>query len=320
MNAPIPGASPPGTIVVEGLTRAFDGRTVVEDVSFSVPQGSLVALLGPNGAGKTTTVRMLMGLIAPTRGRAVVAGHEVAPTPADRAALRAACGLLTETPGFYDRLSGWDNLMFFGRLYRLPERRLADALERFVREMQLWDARERLVATYSKGMKQRLALIRALLHEPRVLFLDEPTSGLDPEASVAVRDLIQSLKGQGRTIVLCTHNLDEATRLADIVGILKQRLIRFESLATMRSASGGAARIHVSLSAPWAGTLPAAMEGITRVDHGDPLSIDLWVDDARARAPALVRALVERGAQIAEVRREEPTLEALYLETVRGQA
>jgi ABC-2 type transport system ATP-binding protein len=310
---------PPATIVVEGLTRAFDGRIAVEDVSFSVPQGALVALLGPNGAGKTTTVRMLLGLIAPTRGRAIVAGHEVSPTPADRAALRGACGLLTETPGFYDRLSGWDNLLFFGRLYRLPERRLADALERFVRQMQLWDARERLVATYSKGMKQRLALIRALLHEPSVLFLDEPTSGLDPEAAVAVRNLVQSLKGQGRTIVLCTHNLDEATRLADIIGILKRRLIRFEPLTAMRSAPGIAGRIRVSLAAPFAGALPAPMNGVTRVDQTDPLMIDFLVDDARARAPELVRVLAERGALISEVRRDEPTLEALYLEAVRGQ-
>src|SRR5262245_15916422 len=310
---------PPATIVVEGLTRAFDGRTAVEDVSFSVQQGTLVALLGPNGAGKTTTVRMLLGLIAPTRGRAIVAGHEVSPTPADRAALRGACGLLTETPGFYDRLSGWDNLLFFGRLYRLPERQLAEALERFVRQMHLWDARERLVATYSKGMKQLLALIRALLPEPSVLFLDEPTSGLDPEAAVAVRDLIQSLKGQGRTIVLCTHNLDEATRLADVVGILKRRLIRFEPLTAMRSASGHAGRIRVSLAASLAGALPTPLDGVTRVNQIDPFTIDLWVDDARARAPALVRLLAERGALIVEVRQEEPTLEALYLETVRGQ-
>ena len=310
----------PVTILAEGLTREFDGRTAVEDVSFSVPQGTLLALLGPNGAGKTTTVRMLLGLIAPTRGRAIVAGHEISPAPADRAALRGACGLLTETPGFYDRLSGWDNLLFFGRLYRLTERRLADTLERFLRQMQLWDARERMVATYSKGMKQRLALIRALLHEPAVLFLDEPTSGLDPEASVAVRDMIQSLKGQGRTIVVCTHNLDEATRLADVVGILKRRLIRFESLATMRSTSGGGTRIRVTLVTPLDGPLPTRMDGVNTVDQRDPLTIDLWVDDAIVRAPALVRLLVERGAQITEVRREEPTLEAAYLETVRGPA
>jgi ABC-2 type transport system ATP-binding protein len=263
---------------------------------------------------------MLLGLIAPTGGRAVVAGHEISPTPADRAALRGACGLLTETPGFYDRLSGWDNLLFFGRLYRLTERRLADAIERFVRQMELWDARDRLVGTYSKGMKQRLALIRALLHEPSVLFLDEPTSGLDPEASVAVRDLIQSLKGEGRTIVLCTHNLDEATRLADVIGILKRRLIRFEPLATMRAVSGGAASVRVSLAAPLVDPLPAPFDGVTRIDQIDPLTIVLHVDDARARTPALIRALVERGAQIDEVRREQPTLEALYLDAVRGQA
>jgi ABC-2 type transport system ATP-binding protein len=307
-------------IAVEGLTRAFDGHVAVEDVTFTVAEGQLLALLGPNGAGKTTTVRMLMGLIAPTRGRATVAGHEVSPAAADRSALRAACGLLTETPGFYDRLSGWDNLVFFARLYRLAERGLSDHLEAHLRRMELWDARERLVGTYSKGMKQRLALIRALFHQPSILFFDEPTSGLDPEAAVSVRELIQSLKGEGRTIVVCTHNLDEATRLADVVGILKRRLIRFESMASLRARALDSQRVHIHFAEPCAATLNPAILGISRIERPDESQLDLWVDDAKRRTPAIVRTLVDHGAMIVEIWPEERSLEAIYLETMREQA
>jgi ABC-2 type transport system ATP-binding protein len=307
-------------ISTEGLTREFEGTVAVEDVTFSVAEGQLLALLGPNGAGKTTTVRMLLGLIAPTRGRATVAGHDVSPAPGERSALRAACGLLTETPGFYDRLSGWDNLQFFARLYRIPEHGLAARLEQLLRRMELWDARSRLVATYSKGMKQRLALIRALFHDPRILFLDEPTSGLDPEAAASVRELILSLKGEGRTIVVCTHNLDEATRLADVVGIIRRRLIRFERLDAIRNAAGGEQRLHIRLRRPGAMTVGAQDLGVATLERPDPTTLVILADDLAARTPAIVRRLVEAGAEIVEVRPEERSLEAMYLETVRGQA
>lgn len=307
-------------ISAAGLTRAFDGRTAVQDVSFEVPDGRLFALLGPNGAGKTTTVRMLLGLIAPTHGTARVAGHALGKGPDANRALRAACGLLTETPGFYDRLSAWENLLFFGRLYGLPEARLRDRVTHYLRLFDLWDRRDGPVGEYSKGMKQRLALARALFHDPKVVFLDEPTAGLDPEATLAVRELILGLKREGRTLLVCTHNLDEAERLADIVGILKQRLVACDTLARLR-AGGDGQRLTVRLggeAAEHAGAIGALPFVRSVVPEGAMLRLTL--SDAAADVPRLVAALVARGAAIHEVRPEGATLEAIYLRAVREEA
>ena len=247
-------------ISTHGLTRAFDGVPAVEDVSFDVPAGTLFALLGPNGAGKTTTVRMLMGLIGPTAGGATVAGYRIGAGADAGRLLRRACGLLTEAPGFYDRMSAGDNLRFFGRLYGLPERTLRQQIEHFLRLLELWDRRDAAVGTFSKGMKQRLAIIRALFHDPKVVFLDEPTAGLDPEAALEVRELIARLKTEGRTIVVCTHNLDEAERLADAVGILRRRLLVCDSLERLRAGPGGDGRLTVqcTLDGPAATARPRA--------------------------------------------------------------
>ncbi|HEX5886393.1 MAG TPA: ABC transporter ATP-binding protein, partial [Pyrinomonadaceae bacterium] len=176
------------------LSRSFDGVPAVEALSFEIPEGSLFTLLGPNGAGKTTTVRLLLGLIAPDSGTASVAGYELGQS---NNALRGVCGLLTETPGFYDRMSAWENLTFFAQLYRIPETIRDQRLREQLRAMNLWERRNDLVGTFSKGMKQKLAIIRAVFHEPKVIFLDEPTAGLDPEASLMVREMISKLKGEG---------------------------------------------------------------------------------------------------------------------------
>ena len=181
-------------ISASGLSRSFHGVPAVQDLSFDVPAGSIFALLGPNGAGKTTTVRLLMGLIGPTAGSATVAGHRIGNGAESSPELRRACGLLTEAPGFYDRMSAHDNLRFFGRLYGVPERALTQRIEHYLKLMELWSRRDDAVGTYSKGMKQRLAIVRALFHEPNVVFLDEPTAGLDPEAALEVRELIAQLK------------------------------------------------------------------------------------------------------------------------------
>jgi ABC-2 type transport system ATP-binding protein len=305
-------------IVAHELTRSFDGLVAVENLTLSVQQGELLALLGPNGSGKTTTVRMLMGLIAPTSGRAVVAGHPVSTQPADRSALRRACGLLTETPGFYDRLSGWDNLVFFARLYQVGETNLRATLQRHLHFMDLWDVRDRLVATYSKGMKQRLALIRAVFHEPSVVFFDEPTSGLDPEAAISVRELIRSLKGQGRTIVVCTHNLDEAARLADVVGILRRRLLRYDTIGALCNTPTQGEEIVIKLAKHDA-AIPrlASLDGVTNLAVNNGV-VEARVDDAKLRTPEIIRALVNQGADILEVGPRERSLEAVYLETLRG--
>lgn len=308
-------------ISAQGLTRVFDGRPAVQDVSFEVPDGKLFALLGPNGAGKTTTVRLLLGLIAATAGTARVAGHTVGTGPTANRALRAACGLLTETPGFYDRLSAWDNLLFFGRLYGLPDRILRERVERYLRLFELWERRTGPVAEYSKGMKQRLAIVRALFHDPKVVFLDEPTAGLDPAAALAVRQLILELKREGRTLLVCTHNLDEAERLADIVGILKRRLIACDSLERLRAGGGSAdsAGVLVRLAEP-AGPHATALAALPFVREATSDGAALRVAVAATDVPRVVAALVGRGAAVLEVRPDTQTLEAVYLRAVREDA
>jgi ABC-2 type transport system ATP-binding protein len=310
-------------ISTRGLTRAFNGVPVVEDVSFDVPAGTLFALLGPNGAGKTTTVRMLMGLIGPTAGGATVAGYRIGGGADAGRLLRRACGMLTEAPGFYERMSAADNLRFFGRLYGIPERTLRAQIEHFLKLLELWDRRDDAVGTFSKGMKQRLAIIRALFHDPKVVFLDEPTAGLDPEAALEVRELIARLKTEGRTIVVCTHNLDEAERLADAVGILRRRLLVCDTLERLRAGPGGDGSLTVQCTLSGAA---AAHALALRSDPSAPRVRDARATDATLTArclpdevPRLVSWLVGRGAGIREVIAAADSLESIYLRAVRGE-
>jgi len=185
-----PSESTELALTADGLGRAFEDRWAVRGVSLAVHRGEVVGLLGPNGAGKTTTVRMLTALIRPTEGTATVAGFDVHKDPES---VRTRVGILTETPGLYEKLSAAANLDFFGRLYGLPTEVRAERIERYLRLFSLWDRRDDLAATFSKGMKQKLAIARALLHDPSVVFLDEPTAALDPEAAFIVREAIETL-------------------------------------------------------------------------------------------------------------------------------
>ncbi len=303
-------------ISARGLTRAFDGVIAVQDLTFTIPEGQLFALLGPNGAGKTTTVRMLLGLIGATAGSATVAGYELGRDPEANRAIRAACGLLTEAPGFYDRMSAWDNLIFFGKLYGLDDEAVRQRAYHYLKLMELVDRRDSPVGTFSKGMKQRLAIIRALFHDPKVVFLDEPTAGLDPEATLAVRELILRLKTEGRTIVVCTHNLDEAERLADVIGILNRRLLVCDTLEHLRAGVGNDA-VHVSLtqaSEPFLAVV-RAVPGVTEVTPAGR-ELRAAVADPAVTTPRIVAALVGAGAGLLAVRSEAPTLEAIYLHAV----
>ena len=304
-------------IATRSLSRSFDGRPAVQDLSFRVPEGSLCALLGPNGAGKTTTVRMLLGLIPPTTGTAEVAGI-VLPAARDRTAtLRARAGLLTETPGFYDRLSGAENLDFFGRLYGIPDGERTNRVNRWLDRLGLTDARDRPFGTYSKGMKQRIALIRAVFHEPQVIFLDEPTAGLDPAAAREVRGLIAALRAEGRTILLCTHHLGEAEELADLIGILQQRLLRFGSKDELLGAGSGVA---VRLAQAGAEFLPGLRQ-VPDVRAADADGSLLKIETADpANIPAVVAMLVQAGARIMEVRPVRASLEEVYLRAVGGKS
>lgn len=304
-------------IRAENLSRSFDGRPAVEGLSFTVPEGALCALLGPNGAGKTTTIRLLLGLIPVSGGSAEVAGVAVPASEETGAVLRGRVGLLTEAPGFYDRISGRANLELFGRLYGLDEATLRSRIEHWLRRLELWDARERAFGTWSKGMKQRLALIRAVLHEPKVIFLDEPTSGLDPAGAREVRTLIAGLRAEGRTILLCTHNLSEAEELADLIGVMRRRMLVFGPRSAL---AAGATRLEIELAgAP--GSLVEALGGlpIVRSCAATGRILHLVLDDLERDTPQVIREVVRLGGEVLAVRPVATSLEEIYLRAV-GEA
>ena len=314
MNA-TPAASP--TVRTENLGRRFGDLWAIRGVDLELRAGEVFGLLGPNGAGKTTTVRVLTALIAPSEGRAWVDGFDVHERPDH---VRRRIGILTETPGLYERLTAVQNLEFFARLHGLDATTRAERIERFLRLFDLWGRRDEPAGTFSKGMKQKLAITRALLHEPSVVFLDEPTAALDPEAAFLVREAIASLRGAGRTIVLCTHNLDEAERLCDRIGFLRGALLRVDSPERLRNGASGPT-IRIALGAPaTAGQLAAlrATPGVEEIlaDGGDPDVLSVGLADLRRDAPAVVRTLVGAGADLLGLREEARSLEAVYFEVM----
>jgi ABC-2 type transport system ATP-binding protein len=304
----------PVMIRATGLGRRFGRLWAIRDMDFEVRRGEVLGLLGPNGAGKTTTVRVLTALIEPTEGRATVDGFDVVSEPD---AVRARVGILTETPGLYEKLSATANLDFFGRLYGLDGDARAEGIERYLRLFSLWERRDEPAGTFSKGMKQKLAIARALLHEPAVVFLDEPTAALDPEAAFIVRDAIEGLRRSGRTIVLATHNLDEANRLCDRVAFVRGGLLRIASPAELRQAVGGRG-VHVRLADGLQPGLLDIVGAITGVAGAEMRDGHLFVvaDEPARVTPELIRALVASGADVLEVRERASTLEQAYFEVM----
>jgi ABC-2 type transport system ATP-binding protein len=304
----------PVMIRATGLGRRFGRLWAIRGMDFEVRRGEVLGLLGPNGAGKTTTVRLLTALIEPTEGRATVDGFDVVSEPE---AVRARVGILTEAPGLYEKLSATANLDFFGRLYGLDGDTRAEGIERYLRLFSLWERRDEPAGTFSKGMKQKLAIARALLHEPAVVFLDEPTAALDPEAAFIVRDAIEGLRRSGRTIVLATHNLDEANRLCDRVAFVRGGLLRIASPADLRRAVGGRG-VHVRLANGLQPGLLDIVEAIAGVAGAEMRDGHLFVvaDEPARVTPELIRALVASGADFLEVREGASTLEQAYFEVM----
>ncbi len=298
-------------ITVRGLTKSFESVKAVDNLSFSVQAGEVFGLLGPNGAGKTTTIRMLCALIAPTEGEATVAGFKVGKADSD---IRRAVGILTETPGMYEGLSAEKNLAFYARMYEV--RNVAEQVEKYLRMLGLWDRRFELVGTFSKGMRQKLAIARALLHEPKVLFLDEPTSGLDPQMARTVRDFIQELREEGRTIVLTTHNLDVADRLCDRIGVIRSRLLILDSPAELRRKLFGRTVVfHLGQDAQ---LFAAEFNGQDFVQSVDVMEnkLVLQIDEPEVRNPDVIRMLVRQGADIQFVGEVRRSLEDIYLQII----
>lgn len=298
-------------IQLQNISKRFQETIALKDVTFQIGRGEIFGLLGPNGAGKTTTVRILAGLLSPTSGHATVAGFSLAD---QGQAVRKSVGFLTEVPGFYDRLNALTNLEFYAGLYRVSNAN--QQIQKYLNLFGLWDRRMDVVGTFSKGMKQKLALARALLHEPPVLLLDEPSAGLDPEMQKMVREFIARLKNSNRTILLCTHNLDEAERLCDFVAVLKTKIVAIDQPAHLRHRLFGH-RILIELNTAAQAYVQALRElsFISSLDYADH-TIRISLQNPSAENPIVVRTLVQAGAEVRYVREEEHSLEEIYLKLI----
>lgn len=276
-------------VVIQELSKTFETVQAVDKLSVEIHTGEIFGLLGPNGAGKTTTIRMLSALIGPTSGTAWVVGYQVG---VQNQEIRQNVGILTETPGMYDQLSAERNLSFFGEMYEVAD--IPGQVERYLRMLGLWERRFEPVGTFSKGMRQKLAIARALLHEPKVLFLDEPTSGLDPEAARLVRQFIAELREEGRTIVLCTHNLDEADRLCDRIAVFKGTLLALDSpTALRRKLFGRKVVFHLAEMQPQYTQIVSQFEFVQSTETVDNKLV-IGLDDPDGYNPAIVRSLWKR--------------------------
>lgn len=300
-------------IHAEDLTKRFDDILAVDGVNLNVAAGQVLVLLGPNGAGKTTTVRMLTSILVPTRGRAVVAGYDVIRQPEK---VRASVGVLTEHHGLYGRMNALEYLEFFGSLYAIPQPHLRQHIEDLLGQFGLLDAAHRRLGEYSKGMRQKLALVRALLHSPPVLLLDEPTSAMDPESARTVRDALHTLRSGERAIILCTHNLFEAEELADQVALIRRgRIILNDTIAGMKAALLGPpeyeARVVQQVDG-WKGNLPP---GVTLV-AGAPGALRFQVDRPQINNPLVLRLLLESGLDVISFQEVPRSLERAYLAAV----
>lgn len=286
--------------------------TAVVDLSLSIPQGEVFGFLGPNGAGKTTTVRMLTSLIGPTSGTARVNGYQLGENDQE---IRRSVGILTESPGMYQRLSALKNLTIYANLYDVDD--VEGQVRKYLHMLGLWSRRDDPAGSFSKGMRQKLAIARALLHEPKLLFLDEPTSGLDPEASRLVRNFIEELRGQGRTIFMCTHNLNEADRLCDRIGIFKSSLIEIDTPENLRRKLYGRKVVfHLRrLDPEWLSPI-RELAGVHSVQRRDE-KIVVAMDDPEKTNPKIIRSLVESGADLQFVGELRHSLEEIYMQTMQ---
>jgi len=298
-------------ISAHAITRRYGARTAVDNVSFDVRGGEVFGLLGPNGAGKTSVLRMLAGLIPPSAGTITVGGRSF--TRDQAAAIRGRIGFLTETPGLWDNLTVLDNICVYARLFGMP--RPALAAELVLRPFDLWDRRGDRAGLLSKGMKQKLALARALVHEPEIVLLDEPTANLDPQTSRLVRDLLLDLRAQGRAVVISTHNLSEVERLADRVALLSCTLIAIgEPAALRRDVFGRRLRVRLASGYPPPKQLAAVATHAGAHDvRVEKHELSMVLESLEAGTPAIVRRLVDAGAEIREVFEEQPALEEVYL-------
>ncbi len=297
------------------LTKRFGDLTAVDGVTFRVEEGEVFGFLGPNGAGKTTTVRMLCCLISKTSGVARIANYEVG-DDADSLKIRKIIGLVPDSVGLYDAMTAYDNLDFYGKLYKCTETQRKENIQRFLTMLGLWEKKDVVAGSFSKGMKQKLAIARALIHEPEVLFLDEPTVNLDPESSKTVRDFLLELKKEKKTIFLNTHNLDEAQRICDRIGILNTKLMAIGTPEELeRSVTGRKTVIQLDQ------VDDAVLNALKKLSIGKMTSdnnrLTINVVNPEKENPAIIRAIVEAGGNVQSVSVLGSTLEDAYLKLVK---
>ncbi len=300
-------------ILAENLTKHFADFVAVQGVSLNVLAGQVLALLGPNGAGKTTTVRMLTSVLRPTSGKASIAGYDIIEQP-DR--VRASVGVLTEHHGLYGRMNAEEYLTFYGRLYQMQTALIHDRIVSLLEQFGLAEARRKKLGEYSKGMRQKLALVRALLHDPPVLLLDEPTSAMDPESARVVRDAIRGLRSDRRAVILCTHNLAEAEQLADLIAIIRKGRILFnDAPERLKQLLLGPQEYEAVLGSSVNNDLKELPPGVTLKDRQENRLV-FQVEQPEYTNPRLLRLLLDSGIQVISFSPLQRSLEDAYLRAV----
>ncbi len=304
-------------IRTENLTRKFGDVVAVENLTLDVRKGEVFGFIGPNGAGKTTTVRMLCCLIAPTEGTAFIGDNEINRDP-DSLNIRQMVGLLPESPGLYERLSPYRNLDFFAQLYGVPRSKREERIKDLLQMLDMWKKRDEPVGTFSKGMKQKIAIARALVHDPEILFLDEPTSGLDPRAAKTVRDFLSDLRREGRTIFLNTHNLAEAERLCDRVALVNTKLVAVGSPTELkRRYWERTTQVQLKAISP---SIISAVEALPFAKNVRTQDSKLLVDVGNPEEDnsMLAQTILAAGGKIQFISEMERTLEDVYLKLIGG--
>jgi ABC-2 type transport system ATP-binding protein len=302
-------------IETENLTRKFGNLMAVDNLTFEVNEGEIFGFLGPNGAGKTTTVRMLCCLISKTSGKAWIGDYEVG-KPENALKIRSMIGLVADNVGLYESMTAYENLDYYGTLYRRTDSQRKESNEYFLKLLGLWEKKDVLAGSFSKGMKQKLAIARALIHDPKIIFMDEPTANLDPESAKTVREFILGLRKEKKTIFLNTHNLDEAQRVCDRIGILNTKLMAIGTPEELeRSVRGRKTVIQLNE------VTNAILDSLKRLDvknlvrDGKKITVD--ISSPEVENPDIVNAIVSAGGRVETVNVVGSTLEDAYLTLVR---